>query len=203
MRGLRAACVEVGAALALALLVGCTSDTGVPDDSGPFADQIAAIIEQAEVGGASEAQLEILRHAQAQGEVSLEDARTGARAAVECMTEAGLSAIYSESNTESGLVLPGYAAAWTMGDDATDALIQACDQQEGSWVNQLYQTQPSSMALQDAVNDKKDPLVRSCLEDNGYPTAEDASPSDVIAHALSVESETLGAVDCLTEAGIW
>lgn len=203
MKGLRLSPAVAAVVAALFVLAGCTTEAGVENDSGGFADQVAASIDQAVAGDASEPQLAILRHAQAGGELSLEDSRMGARAAVECMTEAGLSAIYSASTTEWGSVLPEYAVAWTMGDDTTDALIQACDEREDLWVNQLFQTQPSSMALKDAVIERKDPLVRSCLERNGYAPDPDASPAEVIAQAITVDSNAQGAIDCIAEAGIW
>ncbi|MCB2411461.1 hypothetical protein LGT39_01190 [Demequina sp. TTPB684] len=188
---------------ASALLAGCTADAGAQGDSAAFADQVAAIIEQAEAGGAGDAQMAILRHAQAEGELSLEDARTAARAAVQCMTEAGVLAGYGESASRSGLVVPEWSAEAAMGDEELDLAIRVCDEQEASWVNQLYQTQPSSLAFTEESIEQTAPLVRSCLESNGYPTDPSASPADVIAQALEVDSDTGSAVDCITEAGIW
>jgi len=191
----------VVAVLASVVLAGCTEAT-VPTEPESFADQIAAAIQEAEAGGASDAQLAILRKAQLEGELPIEDARAAARAAVECMTEAGISAYYGENHRKSGLVVPGYSAEWIMGDDEQNAVIDACDQRENFWVSSVYQTQPSSLELTDGYRAQQAPILRSCLERNGYATDPDASPLDLMRQAIQVEVDTDSAVDCLTEAEI-
>jgi len=186
------------------VLAGCAKATGPTQSTEPesFADVVAAAIQEAEAGGAGDAQLAILRKAQSEGELSLEDARVAARAAVECMTDAGILVGYSEHTRRSGLVVPEYSAEWIMGDDEHNAVIDACDQREDLWVNMVYQTQPTSLAMNEEYNDQQAPLVRSCLERNGYATDPDASPLDLMRQAIQVEVDTDSAVDCLTEAEI-
>jgi len=186
------------------VLAGCAKATGPTQSTEPesFADVVAAAIQEAEAGGAGDAQLAILRKAQLEGELPIEDARAAARAAVECMTEAGISAYYGENHRKSGLVVPGYSAEWIMGDDEQNAVIDACDQRENFWVSSVYQTQPSSLELTDGYRAQQAPILRSCLERNGYATDPDASPLDLMRQAIQVEVDTDSAVDCLTEAEI-
>jgi len=181
------------------VLVGCGTETGAQADSETFADQIAAAIEQAEAGGASEAQLAILRQAQIDGEVSLEDARATAHAVVECVNNAGFSSFYSEHTEGSGLVIPEYSYS---SDPEQEAITDACMVQEDAWVSMVYQMQPSSQAREDAFLEQQAPLVRRCLETNGYTVAPNATTHEVLCQAVDAILETDGVVDCLVEAGI-
>jgi len=192
----------VVAVLGCVVLAGCSKATvqTQPTEPESFADQIAAAIQEAEAGGAGDTQLAILRKAQSEGELSLEDARAAARAAVECINDAGSFAFYSEHTGRSGLVIPEYS--WSVDTSEQEAIGNACDQREAFWVNMVYQAQPSSVELTEGYREQQTPILRSCLERNGYTVDPDASTNDLIAQALLVDSETSSAVDCITEAGI-
>jgi hypothetical protein len=186
--------------LGCVVLAGCAANVG--PTNGRFADDLAVAIEDAEANGAGETQLSVLRHAQEVGGVTLEDARAAARAAVECMQDAGVDATYQEETEESGLVVPGYVAGWTNGQAVPLAVIDACDQRDSFWVSMIYQTQPSSLESNDAYLERQLPVLIACLNDHGYTTDPSASPADLVRHALDVANQTGGTIDCVSEAGI-
>jgi hypothetical protein len=188
------------AMLACVVLAGCTIESVTPEEPESFDEQIAAVIEQAEAEGAGDAQLAILRQAQVEGVLSIEGARAAARAAVECVNDAGSYAFYDEFTMESGLVVPGYNSAATTSEEL--AIADACDYQEDRWVNMFYQTQPGSTAANEVYLEQQVPLVRSCLERNGYSVAPDATTSELLSQASQVREDTEWAVDCLAEAEI-
>jgi len=190
----------VVAVLVGVVLVGCSTETGAQADSAVFADLVASIIQEAEAGGAGDAQLAILRQAQSDGWLSIEVDRAVNRAAVECVNDAGSYAFYQETTMESGLVLPGFSALADTPEQ--EAIADACTTEVQFWVNGLYQMQPTSMQLNETYLDQQIPLVRSCLERNGYTVVPDATTHELLRQAVDVRSETNSGVDCLTEARI-
>lgn len=194
--------LAAGMVVAFALCAGCAgqaSEENVP--GGPFAEALA----EAREGGAGPEQLADLEAAaQAQG-VSIEMARDAARRAVGCMTEAGLSAAYVESTTNSGLVIPGYrveVAEMSTGQSDEDAQIAACDVREAYWINQLHQTQPTSVEMNEEYANQQEPVLRACLERNGIATEAEAVGADLANQALEVFRDSDGDINCLAEAGI-
>lgn len=194
--------LTAGMVVAIALCAGCAgqaSEENVP--GGPFAEALA----EAREGGAGPDQLADLEAAaQAQG-VSIEMAREAARRAVACMTDAGLSAAYVESTTNSGLVIPSYrvevSATSTVESDG-DAQISACDVREAFWINQLQQTQPTSVQMNEEYANQQEPVLRACLARNGIATEPDATGADLAQESLEVIRESDGDINCLAEAGI-
>ena len=182
------------------LLAGCGTDSGVNSDSQGFAEIIAEAIDEAEAGGAGEGQLAILREAQANGKVSLEDARAAARAGVACINDAGSQGFYGEHTTDSGIILPGVSSVANTPEE--EAIGDACRIQENFWVNMAYQMQPSSLAVKDAYLERQAPVVRSCLEREGYAPDPSATTIELLRQAAQVQQETDWAVDCLAEAQI-
>ncbi len=172
----------------------------MPTESALFADQIAATIREAESGGASDAQLAILRKAQSEGEVSLEDVRAATRAAVECVNDAGSLAGYAEETKAWGLVVPWNR--YSADTPEMSAIGEECDVREDYWVGKIYQTQPTSQALNEAFLEQQVPLVRSCLERNGYTVVPDATTREVLRQAFEVLMDTAPEVDCITTFGI-
>ncbi len=189
----------VAVAAGLLALSGCATDPNWAA-SKDFAEVIEPAIQEAEAGGASDAQLEILRQAQAAGKLSLEDDRAAARAMVACVEDAGSYALLSDKTTESGLILPVYNYAANTPEQ--EAIGEACDTKEAFWVNMVYQTQPSSVQSKDAYLNQQAPLVRACLEREGYATDPGDKTYDLLRQALQVKTDTQSAVDCLTEANI-
>ena len=194
--------LTAGALVAVVLCAGCA---GAPPTEnvpgGPFAEALA----EAREGGAGPEQLADLEAAaQAQG-VSIEMAREAARRAVACMTDAGLSAAYVESTTNSGLVIPGYrveVSTLTAAESNGDAQISACDVREAYWINQLLQTQPTSVQMDEEYANQQAPVLRACLERNGVTTEPDATGADLANTSLDVIRESDGDINCLAEAGI-
>jgi hypothetical protein len=187
------------AMLGCVVLAGCANTT-MQTEPVLFPDQIAAAIQEAEAGGAGDVQLAILRNAQSEGELSLEDARAATRAAVECVNDAGSAAIFEERTEFSGLVVPGYSSLSDTPEQ--DAIAEACRVQEDLWVSQVYRSQPSSLELTDGYRAQQAPILRSCLESHGYATDPDASPVDLMKQALELSHDSDSAAECLTEAKI-
>ncbi|MCB2411462.1 hypothetical protein LGT39_01195 [Demequina sp. TTPB684] len=187
--------------IAVLVLSGCSSESLAKTEAKrDFADMIDGIIQEAEAGGAGDEQLAILRNAQAEGVVSIEDARAAARAMVQCVKDAGSDAFVADQTMESGVVLPAYNYLADTPEQA--AIGDACDAKEAFWVNGAYQMQPSSLALNDAYLDQQAPVVRSCLEREGYEVDADVSTHDLLRRAAQVKVDTQSGVDCLAEAGI-
>lgn len=180
---------------------GCSSSPSTPfEEAEPaFREQIEVAIEDARVGGASDTQLQILNEALDTEAISFEAAHSAAVAAVDCMNAAGLSARYKEQSRPSGPATPGYVADIGLDDDGTnEAILSRCDAQEDFWVNLLYQTQPSSVALEDARIESLAPAFRECLESNGIDVDSSATGSELQRQAIDVLVETEGAIDCLS-----
>jgi len=158
------------------------------------------MIQEAEAGGAGDAQLAILRRAESEGELSLEDVRAATRAAVACVKDAGSDAFYEEHTSESGLVVPGHSSLANTPEQ--EAIADACDQEEYWWVFVVYTSQPISQTLQDAFLEQQAPLVRSCLEEHGYAVPPDATTREVLRQAYQVSIDTEPQVDCIWKFGI-
>jgi hypothetical protein len=165
-----------------------------------FAFMIEELIQSAEDGGAGDEQLAILRNAQATGFVSIEDARMAARAMVECVKDAGSDAFVADQTMESGIVVPVYN--YLADTPQQQAIGDACDTREAFWVNGAYQMQPRSLEMNDAYLERQAPVVRSCLEREGYELDEDMGTREVLRRAAEVSIDTGSAVDCLSEAHI-
>lgn len=182
------------------MLAGCTVSLEPIDPTPGFDQQAAEVLEHAEQGGASAAQLEIIEQAIAEGEMSLEGARAAAHAVVDCIGQAGTPATYVERTTGAGLVIPvGAALANTVEEQA---IVDACMTQENFWVDYLYQTQPSSVALQEAFVAQQVPLVRACLEDYGTEVPDELSNREVLLLAVDVARQMEWTADCLRPFGI-
>ncbi len=190
-------CAVLGGCVVLA---GCEAEPADSAVSRAIAEVVDPAIAEAEAGGAGEAQLAVLRQAKAEGELSIEDARAAARAAVKCVADAGSKADYYEWISDSGLVIPGYNY---LGDTPEhEAIGETCSFRENFWVNMVYQVQPSSLEANDAYVEQQAPLVRSCMVREGYSIAPDATTVEILRQALDVKMATDSAVDCLAEAKI-
>ena len=179
-------------------------DSATPSDRTATAGSTAIFAEalaQVQDAEASEAQLAVLREAVNTGTVSVEAAREAARRTVTCMQDGGLDAQYEEKELSHGLVVPAYVVNHGAEDDV-DAQIEACDQRESFWVSQAYQLQPSSVEEAERYVEQQAPAIRACLEENGYDTDAHDSGSELANEASQAFTDSGGAVDCLTEAGI-
>jgi len=199
MSGIRAA-LRVLPVVAVILLCGCSATAGPSaDGTDPVFDElIQSALADAESGGASQDQLDVLQAAQRSGEVTLEQAREAARATVGCFVDAGLQGTFVETTEPSGLIVPGYTVG-TRGDDMSQ--IDRCDHENGFWINQVYQLQPSSQQVSTEFYEEHADELRTCLEGAGYETEPDATGSDLAQQAGDVAAETAGEVDCMTVVG--
>lgn len=191
------------AGAAVLMLVACdpgSSDSASPD--GPTVEIFATTLDDARSGGAGSNQLALLEQAEKDHEINLETARDAARGAVQCMTDAGVSATYMERTTFGGLVLPGYQAGASGTADTAWELIEACDLQEFYWVNQLYQGQPTSWQMKVEYANQQEPVLRACLEDNGLSTDPEATGVGLVEQAIDAMGPGEAGAECLDEAGI-
>lgn len=200
MGELRSALVSVALLVALA---GCAT----ADEPSSRADEADAVLgealDEAQAAGAGAAQLADLRAAVDSGTISVESAREAARRAVACMQAAGIDADYQEDTLSHGLVLPGYTAHYdTEVDVHADIQVEACDEQEFRWVNQVYQLQPSSVEAVDAYVEQQAPALLACLEANGIEASADETGAELAQKAVQASYDSLGEVSCLAEAGI-
>ena len=195
-----ALCVLTAVAFA-AFMSACDTDALARESAKQdFAIMIEGMIQNAEDGGAGDEQLTILRNAQAAGFVSLEDAREAARAMVECVKDAGSDAFVADQTMDSGLVVPVYN--YVSDTPQQQAIGDACDTQEAFWVNGAYQMQPQSLEMNDAYLERQLPVVRSCLEREGYELDDNMGTREVLRRASEVSIDTGSAVDCLSKAHI-
>lgn len=188
-------------ATALILVVGCSPDTNKTTDSeGLSEDTFSVVLAEARDEGAGADQLAALEHAEQDREVTIEMAREATRRTVECITNAGLSAGYTERTTYTGLVIPGYEAGTSNpGDDVAWQQIESCDVAESYWINQLYQTQPTSWQARVDYANLHEAALRACLEENEIETDAQASGAELVDQAID-DSRTAGV--CLREVGI-
>jgi hypothetical protein len=147
----------------------------------------------------------LLRDAAVAGELTAEQTREAARAAVDCMNEAGLTARYDETTT-GGLTLPGYIAELgTSGNEALQAILDECDKQEYRWVSKVYQTQPTAVAVRDAHYEQFAPVARACLQGAGYEADPAADWTELESAMQAALQESGGEVNCfddVVEAGM-
>ena len=188
------------------LLAGCSLAPALPESARTSADgpesfdiTISRAIAGAEDAHASREQMSLLTDAAAGGEVTAEHVRQAARSAVDCMNTAGLNARYDES-TVRGLTLPAYVAELgTEEDGKLEAALDACDSQEYRWVSMVFQTQPISVAVQDAHYEQFIPVAQACLEQAGYRVDATAPWAEVEVLMQQALQESGGAVNCFTD----
>lgn len=186
------------ASLAMVCLTACAMNAPT-SPSAEHDPRLADAVLEAQAQGASEAQLSLLEDAAAVGEVSVEAAKQAMHATVECMQGRGFDAWYVEDVMPSGLVRPTLTFGTAGGGEAAYA---ECETLESYWIDYLYQTQPSSVALRDSYLLRQLPIVVECLEREGVTVPPDESSQETFRKALDVSRSTANGVDCLAEAEI-
>jgi len=194
--------VSMLATVALATLLSGCGASETDDGETDFSAQVESAIEEARSGGASDGQMALLEQSASEGEVSIESARVGARNYIRCMTDGGYYAEYVEEPNASGLVVPGGRVRLSDGDDenALTAAMDECDTLEFLWVNQLYQTQPTSAQQREAYMNALIPQMRRCLTDAGYPVDDDATATELQVQIAEVEAETNTDLGCFVDS---
>jgi hypothetical protein len=189
--------------MASACAGGSSSGVGV-DDPSTWKALVDDAVSQAMEGGASEAQIAILREARDSGGISLESARDAQQATVDCMTEAGLDATYVETEGGAGeLPQPGFRVRADR-DGEVSPVGDACETQESRWVSHLYQTQPRAVEARNANVDEHMPDLLACLSARGISLDSDASRDEVYAAATNeaIAANAANSESCLSESGI-
>jgi hypothetical protein len=203
MKYSRISALACAAAIGAIALAGCGSSSTAPTTEGPaFAEFAQETIDEALAAGASEEQLSMLEVAKETGSVPLDDARTAARNAVQCMEDAGVVAEYTEETTSAGLVLPNYRAQIPDDQPVAEQLIVACDEQEFLWVGKLYALQPSSTAVMDEHVEERLPMLRACLDQSGVAVDAEATRAELFEAAAKLLEDSGWETDCFKEAGI-
>lgn len=187
----------------LAVLSACATTEGPSSRLDEAGAVVAEALDEARAAGAGAAQLADLSAAAESGTLSVESAREAARRAVTCMQQAGIEAEYLEDTLSHGLVLPGYTAHYdTEVDVQSDLQVEACDEQEFRWVNQVYQLQPSSLEAIDAHVEQRAPAILACLVANGIEASAEETGAELAQKASQAAYDSLGEVSCLADAGI-
>lgn len=207
-RVIKTASLAVSVLLITPQAVACAPHGATPSDSPDIDAFLEPILQDAIDGGANDSQIAILQEAMAANEVSLEVARVAAHAAIECMAESGLSASYTEYEQSNSLLVPNYDVLLSRdpddvaGIETAEAIVARCDTAEFRWINEAYQTQPSSVELTDALLEERSDELRACLEEAGRNVDTQATPRELAEEAVSLAIDTNWQVHCLSDAGI-
>lgn len=178
-------------------------DSSAPAGASSFDEVMSHALDDSVDGGASDAQVSLLQDARDNGELTLEQAREAARATVSCLEGLGFTAEVTEETVPAGLVVPGYRVQTDHGpsddgaDDPAFAASEQCERRESFWVNQVYQTQPTSIqASVDYINDTLAPELRACLESEGFDVDDDAAGVDMVRQAMNLQVEQGAVLPC-------
>lgn len=194
-----------GALLVLVILVtgsGCSAPA--PDalaSTGPFELILESGIEE----GADDTQLEILRAANAAGEVTFEQLRAAVDSTFSCFDNAGIA--YSSNVAEGAIPNLTYSFASPDGDSQ---IADSCIRLHSMYVEWAYQTQPAAQELVDAAFEAKRDEIVTCLQGLGLAVAADASVDEIKAAASYTVEEwentwkdaPVSPDDCVANAGI-
>jgi hypothetical protein len=182
-------------------VTGCTTgpEVSATSQAPHFGAQIAQAIEQASAQGVSQAQLDALKLARQQGEVTFEQTKVAAQLAVECMTAGGVEASYIEV-TIRGVTLPQFSVQPDPNSADESRVADECETNEFDFISMMYQTQPSVAALRSAFDEEQAAQLVACLEAAGVAVEPDAnweSATDAAGSAAAdgneAASECLGA----------
>lgn len=212
--------IAIAVCLVVVAVAGCSS-TAAPTDSLPadegfqwtyqdnadaymtevraFDVQIAEVIEEARAGGASAGQIGLLEQAQADGQLTLEQARTAFRSTIACFEANGLAAQYEESE-DAGVSTPSYLVQAQ--DDGELASRDSCEVSEAFWVNYLYQTQAATIEQTLAYLEEHRTALERCVSDAGFEVAPDATGLELAFQAEEVAIRTSHSVNCLSDIGV-
>lgn len=201
-QGLLVGCLGLIGSYALA---GC-SETATDDRpwiTQSFNEIADAAIADAQAAGASTSQLLLLSEARRNGEMTYEQTRVAASAAVECINSAGARAEVVDIKRSSGLIVPGYdVTIGNLSEAETARAVDLCSPREYRYVTLLYQAQPKSRDMLGKYVESQEPVLRRCLESNGWVTDAGSSGWELAHQAVQVMVDTDGGVDCLRAADI-
>lgn len=155
------------------------------------------ILEEARAAGASEEQLAVLER----GEVSFAEYERALNAAFECMRSHGLEVLADPPSDRSGIMLITYAwGAGTASQTQAQQLGDGCLEEHSFFLEQLYQTQPSTVEAVEAAYEGKRSQIVSCIRDNGGTIDDDADRMSAQTAAWAVLDSS--GVDCFAKSGL-
>lgn len=192
--------VVVGIAASAILLVGCGS-AGEPKPTDE--QQIGgpeSVLEEAEAGGASQDQLEVISTGP---EITFTDYEQAVSRSVSCMKDAGIDVIGSDVRDYRGFPEIRYsfaAASEGRSDEETREVADACMNTHSRWIEMLYQTSPSSIeAVEARFAPYREALV-GCLEEQGAELEGDLIRDELVT--LSYDTLERTGVDCVQTVGV-
>ena len=180
--------------LTTAFLASCNSVAEVPPTS---KTALPGIVEEAQAAGASEEQLAVLT----EGDVSFADYERALHTTFECMRSHGLEVLEEPPSDRGGVMLISYS--WGPGSVAeaqAKELGDGCLNEHSLFVEQVYQTQPSTIEAVEAAYESKRSKIVACIRDNGGTIDEDADRQTAQTASWAVLDAS--GVDCFATAGL-
>lgn len=206
--------VAITAVLALLLCLTIAACSSGPEPSTTAAsatdDAFSALVDsqiaQAELAGATDAQVAILREARGAGVMTHEMAMSAARDFVQCLDDVGIKAVLEPS--EGAEDLPAIQYRLYTQDTA---VADQCLVITYNFVDSVYQLQPAAQAHgKQVLADHEDAFV-ACLLENGIDVPPDTTQRELAGAVLSAINGiepfgdgmlAAGPVDCLTPLGL-
>lgn len=189
----------VGLLVASILLTGCSGTPptkSAKPTSVPLVDQIQT---EAELAGASDAQLEAL----ADGEVTFAEYEQAVRESVACLRESNIDVVGDRVDSSGPFPVIAYSYAETapgLSASQTDEIAQGCLTTNSMYVEAAYQTGPVAVqAMDEAFEEVREDFV-GCLEHGGASVDPDAS-RDELEH-IAAELIQEGGQDCYFEVAL-
>ena len=164
----------------IALCVSACSTSGevvAPTEDPAFTRLLASTVEEAQSGGASDAQLALLDEASKIGLVSPEIMKQAIGNVADCVTAVGLGFEWGEPTGPSSLPFFNYGIS--VPTDVDESLMRECDAREVVFVSQLCQLQPAmERARRELIAGHLDAVVE-CLQEAGVAIDDDATVDEI------------------------
>lgn len=189
----------VGLLVASTLLAGCSSappTESAKSTGGPLLDRIES---EAEVAGASDAQLEAL----ADGEVTFAEYEQAVRESVACLRASNIDVVGDQVDSSGPFPVITYSYAATapgLSASQADEIAQGCLITHSVFVEAAYQTGPVAVEAMDEFFEEVREEFVGCLEQGGLVVEPDASRDELERSAA--ELFQAGGQDCFFEAGL-
>jgi hypothetical protein len=182
-----------------------------PAEQDRFQDLLAQTLIEAELGGASEAQIEALKSAKLSGGIDFEPMASAARETIDCLNDSGFIAEYNVDQLPGDVDFPNYifrGSDESLSPDEVEELAATCERRHFSYISYIFQIQPTVVEAVDSEFEAGRDRLVTCLESNGVDTSELHTQSELVEAAIrlfipdvSEGNQEMG-VDCMAEAGI-
>jgi hypothetical protein len=161
----------------VALAISACSSAVPSDTESASRPGLADVLAEAELAGASEAQIRALEIAIGAGELPLEVVREAVGNTATCVESSGLWIEFDEHVAPSGLRELSYTVLG--GDpenpDEGQRISDRCRTTHSQFIEAAYVLQPSSLALNDAFVKTVTPYITDCLIEAGKTVDKDAT----------------------------